>query len=106
MNIAVFGGFGKRALAPGWTGETAVSLFGRGEFDLTGVEPGEDARLVAVAVFGGIALIVDEGTRVTMSGFSLFGRREVEVVAGDGPAIRLHAVAVFGRIDVKTPPGG
>jgi hypothetical protein len=105
MNVAVFGSFGKRMLAPGWTKETAVAFFGSGEFDLTQVEPGGNARFIATAVFGGINIIVDEGTRVTMSGFSLLGRREVEVVAGDGAAIQLHAIAVFGHIKVKPPPG-
>ena len=60
MNIVVFGSFGKRMLAPGWTKETAVALAGGGDFDLTGVEPGENARLTAVAVFGGIDIIVDD----------------------------------------------
>ena len=105
MNVAVFGSFGKRVLAPGWTKETAVSFFGSGEFNLAGVEPGGNARLIAVAIFGGIDVIVDEGTRVTMTGFSLFGGREVVVVAGAGPAVQLHAVAVFGSVKAKPPLG-
>lgn len=28
MNVAIFGGFGDRPLAPGWTKETAVAVFG------------------------------------------------------------------------------
>ena len=81
MNVAIFGGFGKRMLSSGWTKETAVAFAGGGEFDLTGVVPGENAQLTAVAIFGGIDIIVDEGTQVTMSGFSLFGSREVKVAA-------------------------
>ena len=103
MNVAVFGGFGKRMLAPGWTKETAVAIAGGGEFDLTDVAPGEDAQLTAVAVFGGIDIVVDEGTQVTMSGFSLFGSREVTVVASDGPVLHVRAFALFGGVEVKPP---
>ena len=103
MNVAMFGGFGKRVLASGWTRETAIAVFGGGEFDLTGVVPGEGARLTAVAVLGGIEIKVDPGTKVTMSGFSLFGGREVKVRPGDGPPIALRAFAVLGGVEVKTP---
>ena len=103
MNISVLGGFGKRMLAPGWTKEIALAFFGGGDFDLTGVTPGENARLTAIAIFGGIDIIVDQGTQVTMSGFNLFGGREVTVEAGDGPRVAVRAVAVFGSVEVKPP---
>ncbi len=103
MNVAIFGGFGKRMLADGWTKETALALLGGGEFDLTGVTHGEGARLTAVAIFGGVDVIIDEGAKVTMSGFSLFGGREVTVPAGDGPAVKIRAVAVFGSVKVRPP---
>lgn len=104
MNIAIFGSFGERLLAPGWVKQTALAFLGGGDFDLTGVEPGADAQLTAIAVFGGIDIIMDEGTRITMDGFSLFGSREVEVVPGDGPAVHIRSYAVFGSVEVK-PPG-
>jgi hypothetical protein len=103
MNVAIFGAFGKRMLAPGWTKETALAFVGGGEFDLTDVAPGENAQLTAIAVFGGIDIVVDEGTQVTMSGFSLFGGRDVEVTAGQGPSLHIRAVAVFGGVEVKAP---
>ena len=103
MNVVIFGSFGKRMLAPGWTKETAIALAGGGDFDLTGIEPGENARLTAVAIFGGIDVVVDDNTNVTMGGFSLFGSREVTVSGGDGPTIRVRAFALFGGIDVKPP---
>lgn len=39
MNVAIFGGFGDRPLAPGWTKETAVAVFGGGELDLRSAPP-------------------------------------------------------------------
>ncbi len=103
MNVAVFGGFGKRMLSSGWTAETAVAFAGGGEFDLTGITPGEGAQLTAIAIFGGIDIIVDEGTQVTMTGFSVFGSREIKITGADGPAMRIKAIAVFGGVDVKPP---
>lgn len=88
-------------LAAGWTREVAVAVFGGGEFDMTNVPPGEEATLTAVAIFGGVDIIVDQGTQVTMSGFSLFGSREVEVEVGDGPPVAVRAIAIFGGVDVK-----
>jgi len=102
MNVAIFGSFGKRMLSAGWTSQTALALLGGGDFDLTGVEPGEGAQLRAIAVFGGIDIIVDPGTQVTMNGFSLFGSREVDVMPADGPVVRVRAYAIFGSVEVKT----
>jgi hypothetical protein len=103
MNVAIFGSFGKRMLAPGWTKQTALAFLGGGDIDLVGVAPGEGAQLTAIAIFGGIDIIVDPGTQVTMTGFSLFGSRDVEVVPADGPVVLIRGFAVFGSVDVKTP---
>jgi hypothetical protein len=103
MNVAMFGGFGKRMLSSGWTKETAIAFAGGGEFDLTNITPGDNARLTAFAMFGGIDIVVDEGTQVTMTGFNAFGSREVAVAAADGPAIHVRAFALFGGIKVSPP---
>jgi hypothetical protein len=44
MNVAIFGSFGKRLLAPGWKKETAFAALGGGEFDLSDAPPGDHAR--------------------------------------------------------------
>ncbi len=103
MNIAALGSFGRRMLADGWTRETAVAFFGGGEFDLTGIEPGENARLTAIAVFGSVDIRVDRGTQVTMTGGSLLGSRKVKVDVGDGPTVRVRGFAFFGHVHVLPP---
>ena len=103
MNIVVFGSFGKRGLPKGWTKETTIALLGSGEFDLTGVEPGDNPRLTAAAILGSVNVVVDEGTNIAMSGFSLFGSRNVKVTGGDGTTIRLRGIVVLGSVNV-TPP--
>ena len=102
MNMALFGGFAKAPPAPGWKRETAVAILGGGELDLTRSAPGEDARLTAIALLGGIDVRVPEGARVAMSGLSLLGGREVKVVPGDGPVIRIRAIAILGGVAVAT----
>lgn len=67
------------------------------------MEPGEGAELTDTAVFGGIDIIVDPGTQITMNGFGLFGSREVDVVPADGPVVNIRAYAIFGSVEVKTP---
>ncbi len=103
MNIVVFGSFGKRVLPKGWTRETTVALLGSGEFDLSGVEPGETPRLTAAAVLGSVKIIVDEGTNIALSGFSLLGSRNVEVAGGDGPTIHVRGIAILGSVNVEPP---
>ena len=103
MNIVVFGSFGKRGLPTAWTKETPIALLGSGDFDLTGVAPGDQPRLTAAAILGSVNIVADEGTNIAMSGFSLFGSRNVKVTGGDGPTIRLRGIAVLGSVNV-TPP--
>jgi hypothetical protein len=102
MNMAIFGGFGKAPPPPGWTRETAVALLGGGELDLTRAAPAEGARLTAIALLGGIDVRVPDGARVALSGLSLLGGRDVKVEPGDGPTIRVRAVAILGGVTVAT----
>jgi hypothetical protein len=76
------------------------------ELDLRDAElPAGGMELSAWAVFGGVEVVVPEGTHVELSGVAVFGGREVS--GGEGPAgpdafvLRVHAVAVFGGVDVK-----
>jgi len=106
MNIVVFGSFGNRVLPTGWTKETAIALLGSGEFDLTGVEPGANPRLTAAAILGSVSIVADEGTNIALSGFSLFGSRNIKVTGGDGPTIRLRGIVIFGSVNVTPPKPG
>jgi hypothetical protein len=101
MNVAIFGGFDRRPFPPGWSKETLVAVLGGGEVDLSESPPAGVGVLTGVAVLGGIDLRVAAGTRVSMSGFSLFGGRSVNVREGDGPLIRMRLFAVFAGIEVK-----
>jgi hypothetical protein len=103
MNVAVFGGFGKAPFEPGWRRQTALALLGGGDLDLGAATPADDARLTAIAIFGGIDVRVPAGTQIALSGLSLFGGRDVKVPPGDGPTIRIRAFAVFGGVTIQPP---
>jgi hypothetical protein len=99
MNLALLGGFGQR-----WHRQIALTLLGRGQVDLTTLAPGDNPRVTAIAIFGGMDVLVEEGTNVNMTGFSVIGgREEMEIAAGPGPAVRIRAIAVFGGVKVRTP---
>jgi hypothetical protein len=105
--VAVFSGARRTGRWRPARRESAVAVFGGMELDLREAElPAGGLRLSAVAVFGGIDVTVPEGTRVELSGFSLFGGRKVH--EGDGYAgpdafvLRVHAVAVFGGVNVTS----
>ena len=101
MNLVIFGGLGRRPFPPGWTKETVIAIFGGGLLDLSHSPPGPDARLTVVAIFGGMKILVAADTRVSVSGFSLLGGRDVKVSqSGDGPVIKMSLWAFLGGIEV------
>jgi hypothetical protein len=67
MNVAIFGGFEKRPLAPGWRKETLVAILGGGDADLADAPPGPDAQLTAIAILGGIKLVVPPASSAAVS---------------------------------------
>src|SRR3954451_10430033 len=103
--LAVFGGARRAGRWRPARRETAVAVFGGVDLDFReAVLPAEGVRLSAWAVFGGVDVKVPEGTRVEMTGFALFGGRNVqgdEVPAVPGAfVLHVHGVAVFGGVNV------
>jgi hypothetical protein len=102
MNLSLFGGLKQRPFPPGWTKETVVSILGSGDIDLSSSPPGTDARLTAVAILGGVKVILPPGTRVSVSGMGLLGGRDVNVSqVGEGPQVKMSLWAFLGSVEVK-----
>jgi hypothetical protein len=102
LNLAIFGGLNRRPFPPGWTKETVITVFGGGELDLSSSPPGAGARLRVVTIFGGVKVLLAPGTRISTSGFGLFGGRGVKVSQhGEGPEIKLGLWVFFGGIEVR-----
>jgi hypothetical protein len=84
-----------------------VAVFGDIELDLRqAAVPSGEATIRAIAPFGDIEVIVPDGVSVELSGFSLFGRKKVDVRKGSGaapaPVVRVNAFTVFGSVLVRS----
>ncbi len=104
--VAVFGGAERRGRRRPARRESAVAVFGGVVLDYREAGPfPEVLELRATAVFGGVEIVVPEGTTVDMTGFALFGGRSADVAAvagAEAPVVRVRAVAVFGGITVRS----
>lgn len=85
----------------------AIALMGGGTIDLRhALLESDTLTITAVAVMGGIDVIVPEGVEVDVTGFALMGGRGVKL--GDkppppgAPRVRVRAFALMGGVDVKT----
>jgi class 3 adenylate cyclase len=87
----------------------AVAFWGGCELDLRSAEvEGAEVEINAVAVMGGVDIVVPEGIAVELTGFAIFGGRnlrvkDVPVLAGS-PVIRVRAFALMGGVTVKSKP--
>lgn len=86
----------------------AWATFGSCEVDLADVECDDGAvDLHAVAVLGGIDVVVPEGAQVELDGFAVFGSKSHRLrpapPRADFPRVRIRARAVFGSVVVRNP---
>ena len=105
MNISLFGATKTVAHVPPREGAIFVAVLGGTEVDLSRVILPESLRISALAVLGGVKLIVPHGTEVTLQGGSLFGGREFKpqpeyVSDGRRTRLTLTSLAVLGGIEV------
>src|ERR687885_2175351 len=103
--VAVFSGAKRTGRWRPARRETVVAVFGGVEIDLREAElPPRELHLSAWAFFGGVDVTVPEGMRVEATGFALFGGRDIrggESADPTAPVLRVHAVTVFGGVNVK-----
>ena len=99
MDVSIFGG--RRIQLPeGWKSQKLVSILGGANVDAR-ARPGEGAKLTIVVVMGGALVHAPEGARVSLSGFTIFGGRRIDVESrADGPEIRVKAHSVLGGVRV------
>jgi hypothetical protein len=80
-----------------------ISMVGDIELDLRqAAVPAGEVTIRAIAPFGDIEVIVPDGVSVELSGFSLFGRKKVDVrTSASGtpsPVVRVRAFTIFGSV--------
>jgi hypothetical protein len=92
-------------------GERCVSLamMGGCRLDLREAEiTGSRLTIDAIALMGGVTIVVPEGIEVDVSGVSVMGGKEVRVAdvppRPGTPVIRVRALSVMGGVTVKSKP--
>jgi hypothetical protein len=88
----------------------AIAVMGGVELDLREARlTSHETDIHAVAVMGGVVVVVSPGTRVEADGFAIMGGFEDQLEhAGssdlNAPVIRLHGFALMGGVEVKVQP--
>jgi hypothetical protein len=110
-NVAVLGGCERRGRWRPSPRSVALAILGGVELDLRDATiEGDELVLTAVAILGGIEIVVPEGIGVDMGGFALLGGNEhqqgdVPVRPGT-PVVHVRAFSLLGGIEVKARRGG
>ncbi|MEN0013495.1 MAG: hypothetical protein AAGC46_09015 [Solirubrobacteraceae bacterium] len=104
-HLALLGGWRRPAGKAAPERALKIAVVGGANIDLgTSAFPAAGTTLTTWAIAGGVDVTVPAGTRVTVSGFNLIGRRRIEVAPGDadGPELRIRAFAAVGGVHVHT----
>lgn len=110
MSLAMMSGVDRKGV---WTlGErhTALALMGGVDLDLRQAALPEVATINALAIMGGITIVVDQYTQLDVDGLALMGgfgesRPRVAPVIGHGsPLVRVRGFALMGGVEVVRKP--
>ena len=102
--IAIFSGRAPSFVNKPFTGAFAVAVFGGVTIRLREAIIDADTQIDAVALFGGVDVLVPPNVNVEIGGIPLLGgigepRNRAHI---DGaPTLRVNALAIFGGVDVK-----
>jgi len=105
-SIAIMGGVDRRGRWLPAPRSVAVALMGGVDLDLRDATIEEDELVItAVAVMGGIDVIVPEGVEVHLSGFAVMGGNDQQFgstpVRPGTPVVHVRAFSLMGGVDVK-----
>jgi class 3 adenylate cyclase len=95
----------------------ALAILGGVDLDLRRAEiEGSEVVIRAIAIMGGVNVVVPEGVAVHLEGFALMGGKDIRVsdvpILPGSPVIRVKALAIMGGVSVRTKrsrsalPGG
>ncbi|MFI7063600.1 hypothetical protein ACIBL3_21625 [Kribbella sp. NPDC050124] len=107
---AMFGEATTKVLSGRLSRADATAVFGASTLDLRDAEIDAEADIDAVALFGGVEVLLPARWRLALSGTSVFGGVEdlsgsADRLPADAARLNLHAVAVFGGVTVANEPG-
>ena len=107
--VALLGGSQGRNRSEHFRHANVSAVFGGATLDMRDAHLDPGASVDALAVFGGVDVIVPEGWRVQLGGLPIFGGYEDKThpngsTPADAPVLKVAATAVFGGVSVKNHP--
>jgi hypothetical protein len=103
--VAVLGAAETRNRSPHFRHANVSAVFGGATLDMRDAQLDPGATVDALALFGGVDVIVPPGWRVELGGLPIFGgyddKTAGSVVPPDAPVLKVAATAIFGGVDVK-----
>ncbi|XVV07587.1 hypothetical protein ACQPW3_20280 [Actinosynnema sp. CA-248983] len=106
LPVVLFGGTKVRNRSEHLTHADVSAVFGGATLDLRGAHIDREADVDALALFGGVQVLVPEGWRVALGGLPVFGGYDdntTQRADADAPLLRVNATAI-GGVDVRNEP--
>lgn len=109
-NVAVLGGCERKGRWRPAAESVALAVLGGVDLDLRDATiEGDEIVITAVAVLGGIEIVVPEGVQVELDGFALLGGTEHKQgkapIRPGTPVVHVRAFTLMGGIEVKVKRG-
>ena len=110
-SVAIMSGVERRSRWRVAEQTTAVAVMGGCVLDLRNAEiEGPEVEITAVAVMGGVEIVVPEGVEVELTGIAVMGGKSERVKDAPpqpgAPLIRVRAFALMGGVEVVSKPSG
>ena len=105
VSVSVFGDISRSGSWRAQERLMPIAVFGDVDLDFrqAAMVP-DEVTVTSVAPFGDVEVIVPNGVRVDVSGFTLFGSKKIAVQASaaseSAPVVRVRAFTVFGSVKV------
>jgi hypothetical protein len=110
-SVAIMGGVDRKRRWRIAERSNAVAVMGGVHLDLRQAEiTAPEVEITAVAIMGGIEIVVPEGVEVEVTGFAFMGGRDEHIaetrVLPGAPRIHVRAYALMGGVSVRSRPSG
>jgi hypothetical protein len=104
--MALLGAAETKNRSPHFRHANVSAVFGGATLDMRDARLDPGATVDALALFGGVDVIVPPGWRVELGGLPIFGGYDDKTagngdVPADAPVLKVAATAIFGGVDVK-----
>lgn len=105
-SVVMFGGSKIKDGSEHFEHADVSAIFGGATLDLREAHIDGEASVDALALFGGVDVLVPEGWRIALDGTPILGGVEDKTarnagLSADSAVLKVHATAIFGGVDVK-----